>query len=158
MLNSAIDFIFHVIDYIKSKNLSDVEALSKAYEIVTFRSLSKAEKKDIQNSIEEYGYEKTKLSMLSLWFNSEAYEASYDYSKQKFVGQSWYQFEGFLKGMKNTQIANAKVELYSGENQLAEVLTDSMGKYELSLQISDSFRQKKMMLKFSRSQFEILLI
>ena len=37
--------IGQLIDYIKNKKLSDVETLSKAYEIVTFRSLSQAEKK-----------------------------------------------------------------------------------------------------------------
>ena len=61
--------------------LSNVQKLSKVYELVTFQPISELNTSRIKMSVEAHGVQNTFLAIMDRWYSSSAYTSYFDYRK-----------------------------------------------------------------------------
>lgn len=124
----------------QSLNLANIEIVDKIYGIVTFKSLSSADKKSVISMLDSEGLKSTLNYLLGKWFQSSYYQAFYDYTDYTFIGQKWYKFYGIISSEESGSIAEAKINLESTTSKTTLLSTTSQGNgfYEIITLINDS--------------------
>ena len=131
--------------------LTPLAKLERLYEAVTFRKISAADRKRLNNALAKLSYDEVIDSFLSKWFNSSAYSSYYNYEDNPYIGKSWFRIKGTVQDSSGSALSGMSVKLQARDDTqpLASAASQSDGSYEILAELSNDTALRQVSLQLT---------